>query len=83
MKQVKIKNNWESYDYYVNNECINPFDITKIYDHNGNMYTVSHMKETVEYSDMGNRYTTSRTVLCVQHPLGLIKLNEDSEFYID
>jgi hypothetical protein len=81
--RVKIKNNWECYEYYVNNSKVDPKTIAEVYDKDGNRYPVKHKEESVSYSDMGHRYDTSRIVLCIDHPLGIIILREKSEFYIE
>jgi len=83
MKRVKIKNNWESYEYYIGETKLNPKDIKIIYDNAGNKYEVTHKNERKSYNDMGHTYSAERIILCVNHPLGEIILREKSEFYVE
>jgi hypothetical protein len=82
MDKLVIKNNWESYEYYVNGIRINPYDINTIFDEFNQSYKVSHKLEDESYNDMGHQYTTTRIILVVKHPLGEIIIRPESEVYL-
>lgn len=82
LKRLIIKNNWEGYDYFVDDRLIEPEEITHVYDKMGNLYMVTNKIEHVPYSDWGHTYYNTRVVLVVSLPLGNFILREDSEVYL-
>ena len=82
MKRLEIRNNWEVYDYFIDNVKIDPLEISEVKDGVGNIYTVNHRAEYSSYSDHASTCSVTRSVLVIQHPLGEVVLRPRSQVFI-
>lgn len=86
MRRVDIRNDWESYIYTVNGVGLTRdeiMNIKEIYDKDGNKYDVKNYIKGIPYRDMGHTYTASRFIFYIDHPMGIIEITPQTEFYID
>lgn len=62
MRKLSVKNNWETYEYYADDERINPKEIKTIFI-NGVERNCITKSSVIPYTDWGHQYYANRTTL--------------------
>jgi len=64
-KLLTIENNWESFEYKIDEKRIDPHNIKRIELNDKHYDIIDCRSSTVSYSDMGHRYDAERILLYI------------------